>query len=75
MANFETGVSGYVDGIAVITVHFPVDLHGNADVCCDQCPHFRRSYKTCGLNNSVCHYPKYKGAECPLIFEIKEEPS
>lgn len=70
MANFETGVSGYVDGRALITVHFPIDLKGNRDISCDQCPYFRRSYKTCGLNNSVCHYPsKYIGAECPLAFE------
>lgn len=70
MANFESGVSGYVYGTTIVKVPFPIDLKGNLDRCCDQCPYFRRSYKTCGLNNSVCYYPnKYIGAGCPLQFE------
>lgn len=69
MASFENGVSGYVEGIALITVRFPIDLKGNRDVSCEQCQYFRRTYRTCGLNNAVCHYPKYIGAECPLTFK------
>ena len=67
MANFDTGVSEYVHAQATVDVFFPVDWKGNADICCDQCYFFRRSYKTCGLNGEVCQYPnKYVGGSCPL---------
>ena len=32
MANFESGVKGYINGTATVLVHFPVDFHGNADI-------------------------------------------
>ena len=67
MANFESGVKEYVVAQAVVNVMFPVDWKDHADVCCDQCYYFRRSYKTCGLNGEVCEYPsKYVGSCCPL---------
>lgn len=72
MANFDSGVASYVHGQAVVDVYFPVDYRGNADISCEQCFFFRRSYRTCGLNGEVCAYPaKYVGPSCPL--EIKEE--
>lgn len=67
MANFETGIADYIHTQATVDVFFPVDWKGNADICCDQCYYFRRSYKTCGLNGEVCQYPnKFVGASCPL---------
>ena len=67
MASFENGVKEYVVGQATVSVMFPVDWKGNADICCDQCYYFRRSYKTCGLNGEVCEYPsKFVGSCCPL---------
>ena len=70
MARFDDGVSGYIIGKAIVTNAFPVDWRGNADICCDQCYYFRRTYKTCGLNGEVCQYPnKYVGASCPLQTE------
>jgi hypothetical protein len=72
MAEFESGVKGYVIGEATVTVKFPIDWHGNEDVNCYQCYYFRRNYQTCGLNGEICQYPsKYIGASCPLKF--KEE--
>ena len=52
--NFDSGVADYVRAYAVVRVAFPIDYKGNADVNCYQCPFFRRSYSTCGLNGSVC---------------------
>ena len=43
MSDFSSGVSGYVKAATVITVNFPIDMKGNADVCCYQCPYFSRS--------------------------------
>jgi hypothetical protein len=70
MANFESGVSRYVIGRYTVEVGFPVDFKGNADISCKQCPYFRRTYSTCGLNGTVCAYPdKYVGDHCPLERE------
>ena len=67
MASFETGVSSYVKAQATVTVFFPIDAKGNADISCSQCYFFRESSKRCGLNWEVCAYPnKYVGASCPL---------
>jgi hypothetical protein len=72
MANFDSGVASYIHAQAKVDVFFPVDFKGNADISCNQCYFFRRSYKTCGLNGEVCQYPeKYVGASCPL--EVVEE--
>lgn len=77
MANFESGVSRYITGTATVKVHFPVDLKGNEDISCYQCPFFKRSYSICGLNNEVCNYPsKYVGVNCPLeIMEVNDNAS
>ncbi len=73
MANFDTGIKEYIVAHATVTVCFPVDWKGNADICCDQCFFFRRNYKTCGLNGEVCEYPnKYVGSCCPLTPETEE---
>lgn len=73
MADFESGVAEYVHAQAVVDVYFPVDFHGNADISCEQCYFFRRSYKTCGLNGEVCQYPnKYVGGSCPLHIAEEE---
>lgn len=67
MANFETGISGYVHAVATVEVFFPVDAKGNADICCRQCYYFRTASNSSALNGEVCAYPnKYVGAYCPL---------
>lgn len=73
MANFDSGVASYIHAQAKVDVFFPVDSRGNADISCNQCYYFRRSYKTCGLNGEVCQFPeKFVGASCPLE-EAEEE--
>ena len=73
MSDFSSGVSDYVKAQAVVTVFFPVDAKGNADISCSQCYFFRESSKRCGLNWEVCAYPnKYVGDRCPLV-RINEE--
>lgn len=73
MASFESGVSSYVHGQAVVDVFFPVDRRGNPDISCSQCYFYRESSKRCGLNWEVCQYPnKYVGDSCPLTF-IQDE--
>ena len=67
MANFESGISSYIEAEATVKVFFPVDWKGNADISCNQCYYFRKNYSTCGLNGEVCQYPqKYVGGSCPL---------
>lgn len=76
MANFDSGVARYIIGRYTVEVGFPVDFNGRADISCNQCQFFRRSYRTCGLNGTVCAYPdKFVGDQCPLILvdEEKEE--
>lgn len=67
MADFESGVFSYIHARAVVDVCFPVDRKGNADVSCNQCPYFRRSSRSCALNDRMCAYPeKFVGRDCPL---------
>lgn len=75
MANFDSGVKGYIYGRCPVTVHFPVDWSGRADVSCYQCPMFSRNNGICQITKEVSEYPtKYIGSKCPLEFsgEIKE---
>lgn len=67
MANFDSGVASYVIGRATVTVGFPVDFKGNAEIACKHCPFFVRSTQRCGLNQEIVNYPeKYVGINCPL---------
>lgn len=69
MANFDSGVKSYIIGKAEITVGFPVDDRGRADVSCNQCPYYARNSKTCMLNKQIVHYPdSHLGAHCILEF-------
>lgn len=72
MPTLETGVKGYVKAQAIVTVNFPIDLKGNAEINCRQCQFFRVSSNSCALNGEICAFPnKYIGAFCPL--DIVEE--
>lgn len=69
MYDFDSGVKAYITGECVIKIHFPVDLKGNADVCCYQCKMFSRNTGVCQLTKEVSEYPtKYTGSHCPLEF-------
>ena len=74
MSDFSSGVSGYVKAVAIVAVNFPIDLKGNADVCCYQCPYFSRSSGICQLNKAVPAYPaKYIGQDCPFWASLNSE--
>lgn len=74
MADFSSGVSGYIKGAATVTVNFPIDMRGHADVCCGQCPYHSRYDRVCRLNGEIVAYPeKYIGQRCPLTFEDEQE--
>ena len=67
MASFDSGVSSYVHGRAIVDVYFPVDARGTASICCAQCFYFSEASKRCLLNNEKPSYPgKYVGYLCPL---------
>lgn len=73
MANFDSGVAGYITGRAVVEVHFPIDYKGREDVKCLHCQYLSSNMRTCQLNKRPVHYPeKYLGSECPLRFEATE---
>lgn len=66
---FETGVSGYVKGVAEVENPFPVDDKGVAHITCSHCKFYRFSVPKCMLNGEICDFPeKYRGARCPLYF-------
>lgn len=74
MPNFESGVSSYIKGYAVVEVSFPVDSKGKADISCFQCPFFYRNSSRCQLNESMVAYPeRYVGQNCPLQIKESEE--
>lgn len=65
---FDSGVSGYKIGTAVVCNPFPKNSRGIPDICCDQC---RFQYgRRCALTGEINAYPsKYRGDFCPLDFE------
>lgn len=70
---FESGVSSYVVGVAVVRVNFPVDNRGNPHVRCAMCEYFSRNSNRCRLNGALCAFPdKFIGQACPLKFDEKE---
>ena len=73
MANFESGVSGYVAGECVIKVYFPIDFKGHADISCRHCPFLSSNERMCQLNKEPVAYPnKFVGDMCPLK-EVKTD--
>jgi hypothetical protein len=74
MANFESGVSGYVVGECVIKVSFPIDFKGHADISCRHCPFLSSNERMCQLNKEPVAFPnKYVGDKCPLKPKTNEE--
>lgn len=74
MADYSSGVSGYIKGRTIIEVNFPVDTKGKASVCCAQCPYYGRYDRVCRLNGELTAFPDaYIGQRCPLTFENEEE--
>ena len=73
MGKFDSGVARYIKTMATVTVSFPVDWRGSADISCKHCPYYVRATQRCALNQAVVNYPeRYVGAECPLEL-IEEE--
>lgn len=67
MANFDNGVARFIKGQVTLTVGFPVDFRGNAEIACKHCNFFVKATGRCGLNQEVVNYPdKYVGYNCPL---------
>lgn len=67
MANFESGVKGYVKGEYLVTVAFPIDDKGRADIACRYCPYLSSNERMCQLNKMPIAYPnKFVGDYCPL---------
>ena len=73
MANFDTGIKGYVKASAVVEVYFPIDWKDNAEIACKHCNFFVRATNRCGLNQTIVNFPeKFVGEYCPLE-EVKED--
>lgn len=67
MASFESGVKRYIVAEAKVRVYFPVSWKDEASIACVHCPHYRNTYRKCGLNDSIVNFPeRYVGSECPL---------
>lgn len=68
MHDFSSGVSDYVIAQATVTVFFPIDKRGNADICCMRCPYLSSNERMCQLNKEPVAYPhNHVGDRCPLV--------
>ena len=73
MANFESGVKGYITGRYIVRVNFPIDFRDNAEICCKHCQYLSSNERMCQLNKKPVAFPnKYVGDFCPLEREEKE---
>lgn len=71
MSKFESGVSSYIKGECTITVYFPVDKKGRAEIACKHCPYLSSNDRMCQLNKKPVAFPSQAvGDFCPLE-EIK----
>ncbi len=70
--NFESGVSKYIVGKAVIRTGFPVsDKTGRAFIACQYCKMY--CMKKCIITGEIIAFPdEYVGNECPLEIESEE---
>ena len=67
MANFDSGVASYIIGQATITIGFPVDFKGNAEIACKHCTMFDKRTQRCGINQEIVNFPdRFVGVNCPL---------
>lgn len=74
MANFDSGVKGYVRAHAVVEVAFPIDWRGSVEIACKHCQFFDRAKMRCNLNQQVVNFPdKFVGDQCPLERAEGEE--
>lgn len=75
MSDLSSGVSSYVKATCEVTVFFPVDKRGVAEICCKHCQYYSRYNKACKLNDKPIAYPdQFVGSWCPLkIEEGKDE--
>lgn len=73
MANFDTGVKGYIKARAVVEVNFPIDWKDNAEIACKHCNFFVRATQRCGLTQTIVNFPeRYVGECCPLQEVIED---
>lgn len=54
MANFESGVSGFIHTKAVVNVCFPIDNKGVSAVSCNYCKYYSRYNRQCKLYCLKC---------------------
>lgn len=67
MANFDSGVKGYVKSQYTVTVYFPIDYRDRREVACKHCPYLSSNNRTCQLNKQPVAFPDhYVGQMCPL---------
>lgn len=73
MANFESGVKGYVKATCKVTVYFPIDFKGREAIACKYCPFLSSNERMCQLNKEPVAFPhQYVGQYCPLE-KVEEE--
>ena len=75
MADFSSGVKGYIKGRFTVEVGFPIDWNDRAEIACKHCPFLASNERKCLLNGEMVAYPhKYVGDHCPLepIEELEE---
>ncbi len=67
MANFESGVKGYVKANCIVTVYFPIDFNDRKEIACKHCPYLSSNDRMCQLNKQPVAFPnQYVGQMCPL---------
>lgn len=67
MANFDSGVKGYVKANCTVTVYFPIDFKDRKEIACKHCPYLSSNERMCQLNKHPVAFPnQYVGQMCPL---------
>lgn len=67
MANFDSGVKGYIKAEYTVNVYFPIDFKDRAEIACKHCPYLSSNERMCQLNKEPVAFPhKYVGQNCPL---------
>ena len=68
MANFDSGVKGYVKANCTVTVYFPIAYNKDkAEIACKHCPYLSTNERMCQLNKQPVAFPnQYVGQMCPL---------
>ena len=64
MANFDSGVKGYVKTNYTVTVYFLIDFKDRKEIACKHCPYLPSNERICQLNKQPVAFPNQYVDKC-----------